>query len=207
MSNNTFRVTRTTAVGLAAVAALGLSLTACSGDNGSTVTPATVTVTQGADATASTSASGSAAATATDSASGSTSQGSVDATAAITTALDHVVDAFVVEVDDEDGRYWEVTVATADGQGIEVTIDQSSGDVLSERNVTLDSWQKDAPSVTAEDAVSAALAAQSGQLESLDLDREGGQVVWEVKVVDGGDEWDLWIDPSTGEVLRSERDD
>ncbi|MFI8301864.1 PepSY domain-containing protein [Streptomyces sp. NPDC085927] len=67
--------------------------------------------------------------------------------------------------------------------------------------------------VTAAEAVSAALKHQSGTAVSVEMDDDDddgehrGKAAWEVDILGGGDTWySVWIDPSSGKVLGSERD-
>jgi uncharacterized membrane protein YkoI len=88
-----------------------------------------------------------------------------------------------------------------------MTVDAATGEIAGERSTDLDAEQREAPSVTAAEAVDAALAEKPGTLHSLDLDRDGGTVVWEATVIDGTQEWDIVIDASSGDVLRADLDD
>lgn len=204
------RYIRTTLAALtASVLSVGV-LAACGDDSDDA--ESTVTVTQSAPAD---DASDSAAAT-TTSQSGSNGSGStgssdsngtaVDAASALEAALDAKSGAYAVEVDEEDGRAWEITLVV-DGQGVELTIDASTGEVTGERSTDLDAEQQEAPSVTAAEAVDAALAEKPGTLDSLDLDRDNGTIVWDATVIDGTPEWDIVIDASSGDILRANQDD
>ena len=185
-------------------------LAACGDDSDDA--ESTVTVTQEAPAD---DASDSAAATTTSQSdgNGSGSTGSsdsngtaVDAASALEAALDAKSGAYAVEVDEEDGRAWEVKLVE-DGKGVELTIDASTGEVTGEKSASLDAEQQEALSVTAADAIDAALAEKPGTLDSLDLDDDNGTVVWEATVIDGTQEWDIVIDASSGDILRADQDD
>lgn len=217
MTNRTTRRTVRTGLALSAALGLGLLATGCGSDDNAADTTPTVTVTRDAPAagTAGGAVSGTAApttatapaATATDTPTAGSGTGTtVDAAAALTTALDARPGSYAVEIDEEDGRFWELTLVDG-GDGVELTVDRSSGEVVGERPTSLDPEQKDAPKVTAADAVATALADKPGELDSLDLDRERGQVAWEATVISGREEWNLWIDPATGEIVNSELDD
>ncbi|MFZ2274890.1 PepSY domain-containing protein, partial [Corynebacterium variabile] len=114
--------------------------------------------------------------------------------------------SYAVEVDEEDGRAWEITLV-ADGKGVEVTVDNATGEVTGEQSTDLDAEQREAPSVTAAEAVDAALAEKPGTLDSLDLDQDNGTIVWDATVIDGTREWDIVIDASSGDILRANQDD
>lgn len=132
----------------------------------------------------------------------------VDALGAVEAALSYTPGA-VVEVDfDDDENVWEVEVLLEDGRGLDVYVDVATGEVLRERDTPLSSWQREAPQVTASEAISIALTEKPGAVRDLDLDREGGRVAWEVEVfAEDGTEWDFYIDPTSGEVLSQEQDD
>ncbi|MGP5643691.1 PepSY domain-containing protein [Corynebacterium variabile] len=202
------RYIRTTLAALtASVLSVGV-LAACGDDSDDA--ESTVTVTQEAPAD---DASDSAAATTTSQSDGSGSTGSsdsngssVDAAGALEAALDAKPGSYAVEVDEEDGRAWEITLV-ADGKGVEVTVDNATGEVTGEQSTDLDAEQREAPSVTAAEAVDAALAEKPGTLDSLDLDQDNGTIVWDATVIDGTREWDIVIDASSGDILRANQDD
>ncbi len=210
------RYIRTTLATLtASVLSVG-ALAACGDDSDDA--KSTVTVTQsapadnasGSDSTAATTTSqsgsndsnGSAGSAGSTEATGS----SVDAAGALEAALDAKPGSYAVEVDEEDGRAWEITLV-ADGKGVEVTVDNATGEVTGEQSTDLDAEQREAPSVAAAEAVDAALAEKPGTLDSLDLDRDNGTIVWDATVIDGTREWDIVIDASSGDILRANQDD
>lgn len=204
------RYTRTTLAALtASVLSVGM-LAACGDDSDDA--ESTVTVTQeaptddasGSDTTAATTTSQSDSNGRSDSTDAQTS--AVDAADALEAALDAKPGSYAVEIDEEDGRVWEVTLVV-DGEGLEVFVEASTGDVTGEKPTSLDSEQREAPSVTAAEAIDAALAEKPGTLHSLELDRDNGTVVWEATVIDGTQEWDIVIDASSGDILRAELDD
>ncbi len=204
------RYTRTTLAALTA-SLLGVGALAACGDD-SDDAKSTVTVTQSAPAD-NTSGSDSTAATTTSQSDGSGSSdhtdaraSAVDAAGALEAALDAKPGSYAVEVDEEDGRAWEITLV-ADGKGVEVTVDNATGEVTGERSTDLDAEQREAPSVTAAEAVDAALAEKPGTLDSLDLDQDNGTIVWDATVIDGTREWDIVIDASSGDILRANQDD
>ena len=204
------RYTRTTLAALTA-SLLGVGALAACGDD-SDDAKSTVTVTQSAPAD-NTSGSDSTAATTTSQSDGSGSSdhtdartSAVDAAGALEAALDAKPGSYAVEVDEEDGRAWEITLV-ADGKGVEVTVDNATGEVTGEQSTDLDAEQREAPSVTAAEAVDAALAEKPGTLDSLDLDQDNGTIVWDATVIDGTREWDIVIDASSGDILRANQDD
>lgn len=208
------RHARTTVVALtASVLSLGL-LAACGDDSGDASSPVTVTrevttdATPGVDATtsAATAPTTSAPATTNGAATTDAAASPVDAAGALEKALEAKPGSYAVEIDEEDGRAWEVTLVV-DGKGLELTIDASTGQVSGERATSLDAEQHETPAVTAAEAIDAALAEKPGALDSLDLDRERGVTAWEATVIDGVQEWDIVIDASSGAILRADLDD
>lgn len=213
------RYIRTTLAALtASVLSVG-ALAACGDDSDDA--KSTVTVTQSAPADNASGSDSTAATTTTqsgsndsngsagsaDSTGGTDSTGSsVDAAGALETALDAKPGSYAVEVDEEDGRAWEITLV-ADGKGVEVTVDNATGEVTGEQSTDLNAEQREAPSVAAAEAVDAALAEKPGTLDSLDLDRDNGTIVWDATVIDGTREWDIVIDASSGDILRANQDD
>ena len=132
-------------------------------------------------------------------------EGRLDAARAIEAALAHTPGA-VVELDAE-RRTWEVTVLREDGTGVELYIDAASGEVTRERDARLSRVQSTAPKVTAAEAIGIALGNTPGQIIELDLDTERGAVVWELLVrADAGGRFEIYVDATTGEVLKVERD-
>lgn len=203
------RITRATRSALAAaVLSMGLIAAGCSdnsSDSSATET-ATVTVTQGAS-------EGSASSTSTragESSPSATRDQALDAKRALTVALGHIPGSYAVELDEEDDRSWEITLVTGgtgDAKAIEVIVDGVSGAVTSERPTVLNSWEREAPQVTAAEAIAIALAEKPGRLDALDFDRENGNTVWEAKIISGDGEWELWIDPVSGKIMKTEYDD
>jgi uncharacterized membrane protein YkoI len=46
-----------------------------------------------------------------------------------------------------------------------------------------------------------------GEVTDAELTRENQRTVWDVSVeVAGGDDWELWIDATSGKVIDAERD-
>ena len=64
------------------------------------------------------------------------------------------------------------------------------------------------PGVAVSDAIKAAeKRVPDGKVTDAELTRENQRTVWDVAVeVSGGDDWELWIDASSGKVINEERD-
>ncbi|HEY5981556.1 MAG TPA: PepSY domain-containing protein [Microlunatus sp.] len=198
--------------GLAAgLAAIVLPLTACGNDDMAT-TPAPTDIsiappTSIAPSTAAPAPSASSTSAAT-SRRPSASAG-LDALGAVKAAETGVADSTVVELskDDDSGSSWEVTVRVGDG-GRELRID-SGGEITSNQAEMLSAVQRGSlPAVTVSEAIKAAEKKVSdGEVTDAELSRENERTVWDVSVeVAGGDDWELWIDASSGKVIREERD-
>ena len=132
-------------------------------------------------------------------------EGRLDAARAIEAALAHTPGA-VVELD-ADRRAWEVTVLREDGTGVELYVDAETGEITRERDTQLRGVQATAPKVTATEAIGIALGNTPGGIIELDLDTERGAVVWEVLVrADAGGRFEIYVDATTGAVVKVERD-
>jgi hypothetical protein len=210
------RRTRSTRLaGIALVAPLSLGLAACgdSDDDSDDAPAATVTVT----ATPSPTASGDSTTAASPSApttDGATAGGDVQTAAQ--TALG-AVDGTVFTVDRDDSGGWEVSVVGSDGTDNEVGIAADGTTVTRGPAVDTDDDGDDqaererllGASVDYLAAVEAAQAqVPGGTVTGVDLDEDNGTATWEVQLDEGtADETTVDVDASTGEVLRTERDD
>ncbi len=202
------------AVGLAAgVAALVLPLAACAGDDdSSTPAPSNISIapptsTPHTSVVPSSEASASPTAAATSRRPSATA--GLDALGAVKAAETGVAGSTVLELskDDDKGSAWEVTVRVGD-DGRELQLD-SGGEITADRAETLSVVQRGSlPEVTVSDAIKAAEKRVSdGEVTDAELTRENQRTVWEVSVeVAGGDDWELWIDASSGQVINEERD-
>lgn len=193
-------------------AALVLSTAACGSDSPST--PAeTVTVTETAEAApAETSTE-----TSTDAA---TEEGDAEGDAGAPTHTDPAARAAqaalaarpgdVISIDPEGGDVWSVQVRTTAGEGTEVYVNATTGEVQRERPEALPSEARDGmPAITAVEAIDIALgAAEAGAaVGELDLGTERGTVVWEIKVREGSGGTEFYIDASTGAIVKQEAAD
>ena len=177
-----------------AVLVAGAVLTACGSDDGAapetTVAGTTPAATSAVPAT------------------GSATGAPVDARGAAEAALAAQPGAAVIGIDDErDIRKWEVTLVTAGGDGVELLVDMADGSVSGERPTMVHPEEATPPRIAAVDAVSAALAERPGTLAELEYDREHGRMIWEATVRgDDGSEWEIDIDPDSGDVIAVDRD-
>lgn len=199
------------AVALGGLVALVLPLAACGSDNtAATPAPTDISIappTSSPPATTSSSASAAPSDRAT-STRPSASAG-LDALGAAKAAETGVADSTVVELskDDDSGSSWEVLVRV-DGNGRELQLDQG-GEITADQAESLSAVQRDnLPDVTVADAIKAAEKRVSdGEVTDAELARENQRTVWDVSVeVAGGDDYELWIDASSGKVIREERD-
>lgn len=133
----------------------------------------------------------------------------IDLRGAVTAAEATVADSAVVEVSREDDGAvaWEVTVRA--GENARELHLSDDGTVLENKADSLSSAQRGEPPAIA--VLAAVTAAEKridgGVVTDAELSNEDGQRIWDISVDgDGGDEWELWIDATSGKVLRQERD-
>lgn len=137
----------------------------------------------------------------------------LDALGAITAAEQAIPGGSVIEADrdDEDGRQvWSVLMRDTSGAGMELYIDQESGDVIREAQEGLPGEARgDLPTLTARQGIEAALGAVagSGSVVAFDLGTEDGRVVWAVLVSAGGGQTEVYVDANTGEIVKQEADE
>ena len=200
------------AAGLAVgLAALVLPLAACgSDDQASTPAPTDISIAPPTSAAPSTAdpAPSRSPSTAATSKRPSASAG-LDALGAVKAVETGAADSTVVELskDDDSGSTWEATVRVGDG-GRELRID-AGGEITSNQAESLSAVQRGTlPGVTVSEAIKAAEKRVSdGEVTDAELTRENQRTVWDVSVeVAGGDDWELWIDASSGRVINAERD-
>lgn len=218
------RRTRTRLAAAAVAPLLALSLVAC-GDDADDADDRDDAAATSAPATSGAPATSEAPATSDAPASGSAAPsagGDVLLTAAAT-AAGAVPDGTVLSVDRRDTGDWEVSLVTPDGTEQDVAVsadgatvtsgpveDTDDGDDAGEAERDRDERLRllDAP-VDLEAAVAAAAgSAGAGELSSAELDEDNGVATWEVQYgEDTPDELTVEVDATTGEVLRTERDD
>ncbi|AWL40630.1 MULTISPECIES: PepSY domain-containing protein [unclassified Streptomyces] len=120
-----------------------------------------------------------------------------------------------VELDDDDHGarlVWELDVYGTDAVWHDVTVDASSGKVLSTRDDDHDDRDRHAPrqaAVSWEPAVAAALKAEPGTVTSVELDDDDhGHLYWEIDVTGGdGRDHELRVDARTAAVSVDRDDD
>src|SRR5699024_3709453 len=61
--------------------------------------------------------------------------------------------------------------------------------------------------ISMEKAQEIALSEQDGHIDSIELESEEGYVYYEVEIENGDREYDIYIEASTGEILKVDRDD
>lgn len=205
--------TRRAAGLVAGLAALVLPLTACGGgDTATTPAPTDISIappTSTPSASTPTSTAPSPSPTASPTSRRPAADAGLDALGAVRAAETGVADSTVVELskDDDSGSSWEVLVRVG-SRGRELQLDQS-GEISADRAESLSAVQRGAlPDVTVSDAVKTAeQRVPDGEVTEAELTRENQRTVWDVSVeVAGGDDWELWIDASSGKVVRAERD-
>ena len=202
---------RRTAGLVVGLAALVLPLAACdSDDQSSTPAPTDISIAPPTSAAPSSAVPAPSESPSTDATSKRPSASAgLDALGAVKAAETGVADSTVVELskDDDSGSAWEATVRVGDG-GRELRID-AGGEITSNQPESLSSVQRGTlPDVTVSDAIKASeKRVPDGEVTDAELTRENQRTVWDVSVeVAGGDDWELWIDASSGRVINAERD-
>ncbi|MCP9832845.1 MULTISPECIES: PepSY domain-containing protein [unclassified Cyanobium] len=67
--------------------------------------------------------------------------------------------------------------------------------------------QSPAPAITIQQAITKATAAvPGGRVIKMDLDREKGRVIWEALVESPTGRFEIYVDATTGQILKKERD-
>lgn len=193
-------------------------LAACGNDDaGSAPEPTTVSIAPSSASPTSQAPPSSASPTASSTASKPMTEPSIaqsekvrDIAGAVAVAESAVENGTVVEVSDDDDNgtvVWEATVRSGD-RGRELRIG-TDGSVLSSRDDRLDQSQLgDLPKVTVLDAITTGeKRVDGGVVTGAELSEEKGQRVWDLSVdVAGSEEWELWVDATSGKVVHEERD-
>lgn len=114
------------------------------------------------------------------------------------------------ELDDQDDDdTWEVDVAV-DDRSVEVTVSADGTQVVGTEDDDLDDDDRRAlaaATITLADAITTALAEVPGTFDDAELDADDGTFAWEVTIdVAPDDDVDVYVDVTTGTVLRVERD-
>lgn len=116
--------------------------------------------------------------------------------------------AFEIE---SEGGGWEVDVAIDDSRYVEVKVDRDGTVVGVDDEDDLDGTDREGlatASITLGDAIEIAFAEVGGILDDVELDREGGALVWEVNLDDGPRiEHEVYVDVATGDVVKVDTDD
>lgn len=136
------------------------------------------------------------------------SEGEFTALEAVNLALELYPEGAVVELElehEEDRDIWEVLIRQPDGSGIELELDAQTGDVLSQKPARVPAEAAPAaPRTPAEAAIAVALEAVPGTVVEVELEMEGGGVVWEVSIDTAGGRMDVYVDVNSGEVIGTE---
>lgn len=133
------------------------------------------------------------------------------AQSAVEAALAVVAGGAVVEggQTDEAGReVWYVLVRDPAGAGTELYLARDNGDLVQQRAEPLpDVAQGDLPALTALQGLEAALGAVAGDVVEFDQGTEDGRTVWAVLVSGHDGRFEVYVDASTGDIVKQERDD
>lgn len=136
--------------------------------------------------------------------------GPIDPARAAEIALERVPGT-VVGIEAERKRnaeIWEVIVRGEDGSGTELYIDRTTGEILDQSSERLSRAQRETPAISVVDALDIAFSAVPGTLIEIDLDTERSTLQWEVEIqADAGGRFEIYIDATTGDILKQEQDD
>ncbi|MFD9501372.1 PepSY domain-containing protein [Streptomyces sp. NPDC060035] len=131
-----------------------------------------------------------------------------DAVAATLKAVPGRVTEAELDDDDNERLVWELDVYGSDEVWHDVTVDAGSAKVLSDRGD--DDNRRPVPGsvrVSLIAAVDAARGAEPGTVTSVDLDGDGGALVWDVDIAGkGGRDHELDVDAKTAQVTRGHDD-
>jgi len=127
-------------------------------------------------------------------------------------ALKTVPGGTVLEIDPgfEGGHaVWEVLVRKPDNTGVELYIQASTGTVLKQKPALVPAEAKgSSTTVTIQQASETAVAAvPGGRLIEIDLGTFSGRTVWEALVAGANGRTEIYIDASTGKIIKQERAD
>jgi len=127
-------------------------------------------------------------------------------------ALTAVPGGTIIEVssDKDRGRViWEVLIRRADGTGVEVYIDATTGEILKQKTVKVPASAAPDPAtaITMQRASEIALTAVlGGTIIEVSSGRERGRATWEVLIRKAnGSGVEIYVDATTGEILKQER--
>lgn len=135
---------------------------------------------------------------------------SITAEEAAEVALRAVPEGTVLEIgpgSEERQAVWEVLVRKPDGSAVEAYVLSSTGEILKQEPTTVPAEISGiTPAVTMQQASATALAAvPGGRLVEIDLDTEYGRTVWEALVAGSDGHIEIYIDATTGNIVKQER--
>ncbi|CAH0304704.1 hypothetical protein SRABI96_04734 [Peribacillus sp. Bi96] len=107
---------------------------------------------------------------------------------------------------------YEMTVKTKEGYQ-DVDVDAEKGEILSQEMEDDDEEEMstqqavETAKISSDQAEKIALKKVDGQITDVELDSENGILVYEFEINQGKKEYDVVVDASTGEILKTELDD
>jgi len=204
MRNNKLLLTGSIVV----AAALGLTACGSSGDSADEQMPPSIEVEAPEATETQPEATETAPETETET-SGDLHENTVSAIAAIDLAESETGGVAYQLSDDDDESHWEVDL-NVDGTEVEVRINWAGTEIINRENddaVDADKLQKlDAATLTIQDAIKAASPHAGGYVDDAELDEENGVVTWEIQFEDGPNEWEVYVNAQTGEIIKVEND-
>lgn len=125
--------------------------------------------------------------------------------AAVELATTEITGGQVIALDWDDDGHWTVDLISGDTEH-EVKTNAEGTEILEQEQDSVD--REDAERLTEvqvslEDAVRTAMGEAEGDFDAVDLDTQGGAVVWEVEIdTPDGNDVSVYVDVATGEVLN-----
>lgn len=111
--------------------------------------------------------------------------------------------------DENDNTVWEIDI-DVNGDDVKVRVNWAGTEIMSSEpdgSIDVDTREKlESISVTIQDAIVVAAEHADGRVSEADLDREDGVMRWEVTFENDSNDTEVYIDATSGEVLRVDND-
>ena len=119
-----------------------------------------------------------------------------------------------VEFENENGKMVYEVEITHDGMETDVVIDPKTGDIISmeteeaDEEITLKELEMIDGLITEEQAIQIAIDYfGEGSFRELEVEREGGYIIFEITLKVGNEFWEVEVDAETGNILEVEEAD
>lgn len=121
-----------------------------------------------------------------------------------------------IELERENGKQYYDIEMYANGYEYDIEVDAITGEVLKNKREKENDFDDDkkvastqassAVKISAEDAVKAALAVVSGEVEDVELEHDDGRVYYDIEIDNRYEEHEVKVDATNGEILEVETD-